>query len=336
MRRTLSRRSLLEAMAGLVPALGLAGRVLALDDGGAMPMRPLGSTGVDVSVLGLGGWHVGVGSLTDRQSVALIHRALDAGVNFIDNAREYNEGRSEERVGQALAGRRDKVIVMTKNCGHGRTKAEANRSLEESLRALKTGHIDLWLFHEVVYDNDPEWIFERGGLAAALAARKAGKVRFIGFSGHKHPDIHLDMLARSFAWDAVMMPLNVLDAHYRSFEKKVLPELTRRRIGCIAMKTLGGFMSPMTDTTKLSPADCLRYVMSLPVSTLVSGMETRPLLEANLAVARGFKPLTDAERERILHASRPHATDGRMERYKTTLDFDADLGQRAHGFKAAK
>lgn len=331
----LTRRALLEAMAGLVPALGVAGRALAAADG-VMPMRPLGATGLEVSLLGLGGWHVGVDSLTDRQSVALIHRAIDAGINFIDNAREYNAGRSEERVGQALAGRRDKVIVMTKNCGHARTKAEANASLEQSLRALKTDHIDLWLFHEVVYDNDPAWIFERGGLAAAIAARQAGKVRFIGFSGHKHPDIHLDMLARPFAWDAVMMPLNVLDAHYRSFEKKVLPELTRRRIGCIAMKTLGGFLSPMTDTTRLSPADCLRYVMSLPISTLVSGMETRSLLEANLEVARAFEPLTAAERARIIEASRPHATDGRMERYKSTLDFDADLGQRAHGFKPRK
>ncbi|MBI4859573.1 MAG: aldo/keto reductase [Candidatus Riflebacteria bacterium] len=297
-----------------------------------MPMRPLGATGVKVSLLGLGGWHVGVSSLTDGEAVRMIRTAIDGGINFLDNAREYNDGRSEERVGTALAGPwRDRVFLMTKSCAHTRNRADSMKSLEESLRALKTDRIDLWLFHEVVYDNDPEWIFTRGGLAAAIQARQQGKVRFLGFSGHKHPDIHLDMLGRPFRWDAVMMPLNVVDAHYRSFEKRVLPEAVKRNLGVIAMKSLGGFMSRLLEQTKLDPEECLRYVMSLPISTVVSGMENPHLLEANLALARRFMPLTEAERTRILAASAPAAGDGRCERYKSTTDFDARPGQAAHG-----
>ena len=297
-------------------------------------MRRLGLTGCDVSLLGLGGFHVGVDSLTDAESVRLIRTAIDGGVNFLDNAREYNGGRSEERVGLALRdGWRRRVFLMTKNCAHTRDGAETMRDLEASLRAFRTDCLDLMLFHEVVYDNDPDWIMSRGGLAAAIRARKQGKVRFIGFSGHKLPQIHLRMLALPFRWDVVMLPLNIFDAHFRSFEKHVLPVLNQRSIGAVAFKTLTGFMSDMLSKTGIPAEECLRYAMSLPCSTAVVGMESMDLLKKNLALMHRFEPMTDDEKRAILARSGPYAGDGRFERYKTGLHFEGAPGLAAHDFK---
>ncbi|MBI4866339.1 MAG: aldo/keto reductase [Candidatus Wallbacteria bacterium] len=319
--------------AGLAALAVPAGRLLARPAAGRMPMRPLGLTGEQVSLLGLGGFHVGIDGLTDAEAIALIRTALDGGVTFLDNAREYNGGRSEERVGKALQGAwRERAFVMTKNCAHTRDGAETMRDLEASLKALRTDRIDLMLLHEVCYDNDPDWVMERGAVAAAIQARRQGKVRFIGFSGHKLPSIHLRMLALPVRWDAVMLPLGVMDHHFRSFEAGVLPELTRRRIGSIAFKTLSGFMSPMLAETGLAAADCLRYTMSLPISTLVVGMESKELLRKNLETARNFTPMSQAERDELLARSAPHAADGRYEKYKTTMDFEGPPGKLAHRY----
>lgn len=293
-----------------------------------IPKRPLGSTGEMVSLLGVGGAHLGHDGLTDGESTRLVRTAFEAGVTFFDNAREYFGGRSEERLGRALQGIRDQVFLMTKNCGHRRSKADSRQSLEESLRALKTDWIDLWLFHEVIYPDDPAWIFERGGIEAALEAQKAGKIRYIGFSGHKDPRIHLEMLKR-FPWDAVLMPLNVLDAHFRSFEHQVLPEVLKNQAAPLAMKSLGGD-GIIPQATGISAQDCLRYTLSLPISVLISGMDSLEVLQQNLAVVRDFRPLDAEERERILKRSAPFAQGG-LEEYKTTDAYDGDPGRRAHG-----
>jgi len=299
-----------------------------------MPMRMFGKTGEYVSLLGLGGFHVSLGSLTDKDASYLMRSAIDSGINFFDNSREYNDGLAEERMGKALQnGYREKVFLMTKNCAHNRTKADSIKSLEESLKALKTDYLDLWLFHEVIYDNDPEWIFIRGGIDAAIEAKKQGKVRFIGFSGHKTPDIHLNMLERFDNCDAVMMPLNIFDAHFRSFEKNVLPVLNQRNIGIMAIKSLGGFLSDMLYKTKIPYTDCIRYVMSLPVSTVVIGMENMEQLTKNLEVVRNFKPMTYEEIKAVLEKAKPFAGDGRFEKYKTTSMLDGAKGQETHGFK---
>lgn len=293
-----------------------------------IPKRPLGSTGETVSLLGVGGAHIGHDSLTDGEATRLVRTAFEAGITFFDCAREYFGGRSEERLGRGLAGIRDQVFLMTKNCGHRRAGDDSRKSLEESLSALKTDRIDLWLFHEVIHPDDPDWIFERGGLEAALEAKKAGKIRYIGFSGHKDPRIHLEMIKR-FPWDAVLMPLNVLDAHFRSFEQQVLPELLARQMAPLAMKSLGGD-GLIPQATGLSVADCLRYTLSLPISVLISGMDSLEVLRQNLAVAQGFQPLDPEERERILKKSAPFA-QGRFEEYKTSDAYDGDPGRRAHG-----
>lgn len=205
-----------------------------------IPRRPLGHTGEKVSAIGLGGYHIGK-MARKRDAVSLVHAAIDAGITFMDNAWEYHDGRSERVMGKALEGRRDRVFLMTKLCTHGRGKKEAMRQLEQSLRRLRTDYLDLWQIHECVYDNDPERHFAAGGAIAALEqAKKEGKVRFVGFTGHKRPDIHLRMLAEDFPFDTCQLPLNCFDASFRSFEREVLPELLRRRIAPIGMKSLGG------------------------------------------------------------------------------------------------
>lgn len=300
---------------------------------GSMPYRDLGRTGEQVSLLGMGGFHLALDSLTQAQTDSLVHHAIGRGVNFFDTARGYMDGKAEKRLGHALrGGYREKAFLMTKNCGHDRTRASAMQSLEASLRALGTDHIDLWLFHEVIYDNDPEWILELGGLAAALEAKQQGKVRFLGFSGHKSPAIHLDLIERVPSWDVVMMPLNIFDHHFRSFERQVLPVCNARGMGTIGMKSLGGFLSDMLYRTKIPYQDCLRYCFHLPVSTMVVGMENPEQLEKNLAVVEDFRGLAPEEVERIRALSRPFAGDGRFEKYKTMAVFDGTPGKKAHGF----
>jgi len=306
----------------------MLGHAWAATDVPDIPRRPLGKTGVKVSMLALGGHHIGR-IKDDSQSIQFIRRAIDMGVTFLDNAWEYHAGRSEELMGRALAdGYRDKVFLMTKH--HGRDKRTAMEHLEDSLRRLRTDVIDLWQFHEVVYDRDPEMIFAPdGGIEAADLARKQGKVRFIGFTGHRDPLLHLTMLAYGYPWDAVQMPINVLDPHFKSFQKHVLPVLVRRNIGVIAMKTMGsGYVLRANVTT---PEEALRYVWSQPVSTIVSGMDSEQMLGANAATARAFRPMSPAEQAALLEKTREAGLAGKFEPFKTAPNFDGPIGRKLHG-----
>jgi aryl-alcohol dehydrogenase-like predicted oxidoreductase len=300
-----------------------------------IPRRPLGRTGEHVSILALGGYHLGTLNSAD-DAIRLVHAAVDAGVNFMDNAWEYNQGRSEEWVGRALEGRRDKVLVMTKVCTHGRDKTVALRQLEESLKRLRTDHLDVWQVHEVIYENDPDLHFAKGGVIDALdQAKKDGKVRFVGFTGHKHPRIHLNMLAHGYPFDTVQLPLNCFDATYRSFEREVLPELARRGVGVLGMKSLGGDGQPILHGAATAD-EALRYAMSLPVATTISGIDSVSVLEQNLAVARGFEPMTADEMEALRRRCTPLAADGHLELYKSTKKYDGDVGREQHGYPPPK
>jgi aryl-alcohol dehydrogenase-like predicted oxidoreductase len=295
-----------------------------------IPRRPFGTSGETVSILGLGGWHLGVPK-TDRDAVRLVHEAIDAGINFLDNAWDYNDGVSESRMGKAIADRRDRVFLMTKLCTHGRDARTAMRQLEESLRRLRTDHLDLWQIHEVAFDDEPRRHFARGGAVEALdRARQQGKVRFVGFTGHKDPALHLQMLAHDYAWDSCQLPLNCFDASFRSFERRVLPELLRRGIAPIGMKSFCGDARAITAKVIL-PADALSYAMSLPVATVVSGMESPKVLRQNLNVARGFRPLSARAMEALRRRVAPVAADGRFELYKISAAFEGDESRRVHG-----
>jgi len=300
----------------------------------AVPRRPFGKAGVEVSALALGGYHLG-SAASERDAVRIVHEALDAGVTFLDNAWEYHRGRSEEWMGKALEGRRARAFLMTKVCTHGRDAREAMRQLEDSLRRLRTDHLDLWQIHECVYDNDPEWHFAPGGVVEALTrAKQEGKTRFVGFTGHKSPAIHLAMLARDYPFDACQLPLNCLDASFRSFESEVVPRLRARGVAVIGMKSLGG--GYMVRSGGIPAVEALRYAMSLPVATTVSGIESVDVLRQNLAVARGFVPMTDAEMQATRERWSRVAADGRFELYKTSKRFDGALGRAQHGFPTEK
>jgi aryl-alcohol dehydrogenase-like predicted oxidoreductase len=295
-----------------------------------IPTRPLGRTGLRVSALGLGGYHLG-DVASKREAIRIVRAALDAGVTFMDNAWEYHDGRSEEIMGAALAGRRDEVFLMTKVCTHGRDAKAAMRQLEQSLRRLKTDHLDLWQIHEVVYDDDPARHHEPGGAVEALErAKREGKTRLVGFTGHKDPAIHLDMLARGFAFDAVQLPLNCFDARFRSFQSRVLPELARRGIGVIGMKSLGDGTG--VKKRAVAATEALRYAMSLPVATTVSGIDSMRVLKQNLGVARGLVPMTEAERRALEERCAAAAADGRFELYKSSKRHDGPVGRKQHRF----
>jgi aryl-alcohol dehydrogenase-like predicted oxidoreductase len=298
---------------------------------GAIPRRALGQTGASVSILALGGSHLG-----DVQDPALaqrlVHEAIDAGVNFFDNAWEYHDGRSEMLLGDALRGRRDQVFLMTKVCTHGRDKRVAMQQLDESLRRLRTDYLDLWQIHECIYDDDPARHHAPGGAVEALdEAKRQGKVRFVGFTGHKDPEIHLAMLGRGYPFDAAQMPLNCFDATFRSFERQVLPELSRRGIGAIGMKSLGGGAYAVRAGV-VTAAEALRYAMSLPVASVVCGIDGIDVLRQNLAIARGFVPMPPDEMAALRARVASAAADGRFELYKTTVHFDAPVGREQHGF----
>ncbi len=298
---------------------------------GEVPKRALGRTGTQVSAMGIGGYHLGSAE-TDQAAVEIVARALDHGVNFFDNAWEYHDGLSEERLGRALKGKRDRAFVMTKVCTHGRDKTVAMRMLEESLRRLQTDHLDLWQVHEVVYDNDPELIFASNGVAEALvSAKQQGKVRFVGFTGHKDPSIHLNMLSHDFPFDAVQMPLNCFDATFRSFEAHVLPEANRRGIAALGMKSLGG-SGEMVSHGAITASEGLRYAMSLPVSTTISGIDSMEVLEQNLAVAVNFQPLAVVQMQNLRDRCRKFAADGRYELFKMTTKYDGRVGREQHHF----
>lgn len=300
-----------------------------------VPTKPFGKTGEQISALAVGGYHLGSAKSASEAS-DIVSKSLDAGINFFDNAWEYHNGESEVRLGSALKGRRDKAFVMTKVCTHGRGKEVAMRMLEDSLRRLQTDHLDVWQIHEVVYYTDPELIFRKGGAAEALLeAKRQGKVRWIGFTGHKNPSIHMEMLSHGFPFDTVQMPLNCMDGTFRSFEQTVLPEAIRQGIAVLGMKSLGG-SGEMVTRGAIMPEEGLRYAMSLPVATTISGMESLAVLEQNLEIARNFVPYTDAEMEALRQRCREFAADGRYEKFKTTMFYDGDVGRQQHGFPPAK
>ncbi len=297
----------------------------------SIPTRKLGSTGEDLSIIGLGGGHIGSSSMTHREAVRLIRYAIDEGVTFMDNAWEYAEGRSEARMGEAIADRRDDVFLMTKVCA--RDRDGALRQLEDSLRRLRTDHIDLWQFHEVNYGNDHEWIFGPGGaIEAARVALESGKVRYVGFTGHKDPAFHLSMLGHDFPWASVQMPVNVLDASFRSFTRGVLPEAQKRGIGVIGMKSLGGSGQLITEAG-LSPEELIGWALSQPISTLVCGMQSVEDIDQNVAIASGFAPMNEAEQAELVERTRSIATDGRYEYFKTMQYYDSPIHQAQHGFR---
>jgi len=298
-----------------------------------MPYRPLGTSAVLVSALGVGGYHIAMAG-SEREGIRIVHAAIDAGVTFMDNAWEYHDGRSERIMGKALADRRDRVFLMTKVCTHGRDKREAMRQLEQSLRRLKTDYLDLWQIHECVYYNDPERHFMRGGVVEALdQAKRQGKVRFIGFTGHKDPRIHLEMLAHDYPFDTCQLPLNCFDSSFqeRSFEREVLPELLHRGISPIGMKSLGGD-GRQVQRKVITAAEGLRYAMSLPVMTTVSGMDSMKVLRQNLKVALGFKRMSPRQMETLRSRVREEAEDGRFELYKTSAKHEGPEGRKQHGF----
>lgn len=284
-----------------------------------------------VSILGLGGYHLGsIG--TEREAIQVVRAAIDGGITFMDNAWEYHEGASETRMGKALRGRRERVFLMTKVCTHGRDARTAMRQLEQSLRRLQTDYLDLWQIHECAYYNDPERHFARGGVVEALEkARKQGKVRYVGFTGHKDPDIHLRMLSYGFPFDSCQLPLNGFDASFRSFEERVLPVLARKRIAAIGMKSLGGDGRAVKSKT-VRVEDALRYAMSLPVVTTISGIDSMRVLRQNLAIARGFKPMSTSRMSSYRRKASVAAMDGRFELYKTTAEHEGDEGRTQHDF----
>jgi predicted aldo/keto reductase-like oxidoreductase len=298
-----------------------------------IPQRPLGATGVLVSALGLGGYHIAMAG-SQREGIRIVHAAIDAGVTFMDNAWEYHDGKAEHIMGKALANRRDRVFLMTKVCTHGRDKREAMRQLEQSLRRLKTDYLDLWQIHECAYYNDPDRHFMRGGVVEALGqAKRQGKVRFIGFTGHKDPRIHLEMLAHDYPFDTCQLPLNCFDSSFeeRSFERQVLPELLRRRIAPIGMKSLGGEGRQVKQKV-ITAQEGLRYAMSLPVATTVSGIDSMKVLRQNLKVALGFKAMSERQMNALRRRVQEEAADGRFELYKTSAKMEGPIGRKQHGY----
>jgi aryl-alcohol dehydrogenase-like predicted oxidoreductase len=302
-----------------------------------VPHRPLGRTGADVSILGLGGYHLGT-IKSAREAVRIVQAAVDGGITFMDNAWEYHDGESEKIMGRALAegGLRDQVFLMTKVCSHGRGKQIAMRQLHESLRRLRTDHLDLWQIHEVVYENDPERHFAPdGAVEALLEARSQGKVRFVGFTGHKDPSLHLKMLEHDFPFDTCQMPLNCFDAGFRSFEQRVLPELLRRGIAPLGMKSLGGEGVPAKKRA-VKATDALRYAMSLPVATTITGIDSMAVLRQDLKLARDFKPMSTREMDVLRRRTAELGADGRFELYKTTAKHEGPVGRAQHGFPPAE
>ena len=290
--------------------------------GPGFPRRPLGHTGEQVSILGIGGFHLGLTS--EQEAIRIVRTALDQGMNFLDNCWDYNDGVSEERMGKALRdGYRQKAFLMTKI--DGRDSKSAARQLDESLKRLQTGHLDLLQFHEIIRMDDPERIFAAGGgMEAMVKARQAGKLRYIGFTGHKSPHIHKHMLAvadqHSFTFDSVQMPLNLMDAHYESFAAIVLPILKKKNIGVLGMKPLGE--AHILKSKTVTAVECLRYALSLPTSVVITGCESMERLQQALEVGRSFQPLSEGERASLLNKTAQAARNGQFEPYKTTQQYD--------------
>jgi aryl-alcohol dehydrogenase-like predicted oxidoreductase len=331
----LNRRNFLQmgALSGLL--LQLSDKVLASqqETTTGLPTRKLGRTGENVSILCLGGWHIGQAAKDDGDDAAvkLMQQAIDNGMTFFDNCWDYHDGYSEEVMGKAIQDRRDKVFLMTKVCNRDYEGAKAN--LDDSLKRMKTDRIDLWQFHEMVYDNDPDWVFEKGGIKAALEAQKAGKVRYIGFTGHKDPGIHLKMLNKPYDWASAQMPINVCDYFFRSFQHDVVPQCLQQNTAVIGMKSLGGGMEGKIPSSGIVTArECIAFSLSQPVASLVVGLRNQKDLNQALDVGRNFQPLNREQQAAILEKVKDAAGDGRHELFKTSKNFDGPYHRKQHGF----
>jgi aryl-alcohol dehydrogenase-like predicted oxidoreductase len=289
-----------------------------------MPYRVLGKTGEKVSCIGLGGFHLGLSHLEEPDAIKLFHSAIDRGINFSDNSWDYNQGESERRVGKALQGYREKVFVMTKF--DGRTKQSALQQLDESLQRLQVDHVDLWQFHENIRLEDPDSFFADGGAREAMTeAKKKGKVRYMGFTGHKDPSVHLRMLEmadkHNFRFDTVQMPLNVMDAHFRSFAKEVVPVLIKKQIGILGMKSMGS--GHILTSKTVTPIECLHYALSLPTSVVIAGIDSMQILDQAFQAAKTSATQDKSQIAAILAKTAPAAADGKYEPFKTTPTFDS-------------
>jgi aryl-alcohol dehydrogenase-like predicted oxidoreductase len=289
-----------------------------------MIYRELGSTGEQVSAIGLGGWHLSLKHVDEQMATRIVHTAIDRGINFMDDCWDYNDGVSEKRMGKALqGGYRDKVFLMTKI--DGRSKAEAAKQIDESLQRLRVDHLDLVQYHEVLRFEDPHRIFDpEGAHGAVLEAQKAGKLRYIGFTGHKDPSIHLHMLEVAenygFKFDTVQMPLNVMDAHYRSFAKLMVPELTKRNIGILGMKSMANGILLRSNT--VTPIECLHYALNLPTSVVITGMDSLEILDQAFEAAQTFEPMTEEQIQTLLDKTAKAGSRGEFEPFKTSSIFD--------------
>jgi predicted aldo/keto reductase-like oxidoreductase len=324
-----TRRQFLElsaAATAAVVAAGSGGFAWAAEVKQGIPYRTLGRTGEKVSLVGVGGSHIGM-QKDEKESIQIIRAALDRGLNFLDNSWDYNDGKSEERMGKALRdGYRQKAFLMTKI--DGRTKEAAARQLDESLKRLQTDHVDLLQFHEIIRMEDPGRVFAPGGaLEAVLAAKKAGKVRYIGFTGHKDPKIHLHMFqtadAHQFHFDTVQMPLNVMDAHFKSFETEVLPVALKHQTAVLGMKPMGDHF--ILDSKAVTPVECLHYAMNLPVSVVITGIDSLPILDQAVNAAKSFQPLSGSQVSALLAKTQEIAQNGQFELYKTSHHFDTTV-----------
>lgn len=301
-----------------------------------LPMRLLGSTGQKVSIICLGGWHIR-SVKEDTESIKIMHTAIDEGMNFFDNCWDYHDGGSEEIMGTALAADggkwRKKIFLMTKVCS--REAKEVRKQIEDSLRRLQTDVIDLMQMHEINWDNDPEWVIEKGGLAELLKMQKEGKVRYVGFTGHKSPVILAKMLP-VHTWDTVQMPINVCDYHYRSFIKKILPKLAEKKIAAIGMKSLGGGLletgGKIVASKVCTVDEAIRFSLSQDIASLVCGIDSMAVLKQNIRIAREFKPIVGEELDKLMAKVKEPAGDGRHERFKSTIDFDGPYHRQQHGF----
>ena len=318
-----TRREFLEIAAVTMMSAGFGQPTFAETKGG-IPYRTLGRTGERVSIVGIGGYHLARPGLQEQEGIRIVRTALDEGINFLDNCWDYNGGESEIRMGKALRdGYRQKAFLMTKI--DGRDKATATNQINESLKRLQTDHVDLLQFHEVIRDSDPDRIFASGGaLEAVQQAQKDGKVRFIGFTGHKSPEIHLKMLATAtahhFSFDTVQMPLNVMDHHFSSFEAKVLPALLKENIGVLGMKPMGDHFILQSKTA--TAVECLHYSMNLPTSVVITGCDSMDILQQALQAARSFQPMSSDQVTTLLAKTAKAAQSGEYELYKTSHHFD--------------
>jgi len=315
-RTGLDRRDFLKAAATALAASGFGREALSMqqDGGTGIPTRRLGRAREQISIVGIGGYHIGLPE--ESEAIRIMHEAIAEGMTFFDNAWDYHNGRSEEVMGKALAdgGRRQKVFLMTKGCD--RDYEGAKQHLDDSLGRLKTDYLDLWQFHEINWSIDAEWLFDKGGIRAAIEAREAGKVRYIGFTGHRATMHHLKLINKPFEWDTVQMPINLLDAHYDSFQKKVVPVCKEKQIAVIGMKALAGGALPAK--VGIAAEACRRFALSLPITSLVCGIQSRENLRQDIALARDFQPVTETELETLIAQSKIPGSDGKLELWKTT------------------